>query len=91
VTTETTVFPVSSSISFLRAECTDLWNDGCGWSTNCCWVRRKLLVVPSGLSHSAIARRVKRALDIVGMPVDSWSGSDFSWRSGCVGAYADFV
>ena len=81
----------STPINFIHAECMDLWRDGYGgWSANCSWVRRRLIVVPQSASDKTIARRIKKALGIQGMPVDGWSGSDFSWRDGCVGAYADF-
>lgn len=80
----------STPISFIRAECTDLCNDGGSWSGNYCWVRRRLIVVPESASDKTVARRIKKALGIQGMPVDSWCRSDFSWRDGCVGAYADY-
>ena len=85
------VSPDCTPISIIQAECTDLQNDGFGWSANCCWIRSRTIVVASHWSDAKIARRIKRALDVVGMRADSWCGADYSWRSGCVGAYADFV
>jgi hypothetical protein len=81
----------STPIAFIRAECMDLWRDECGWSANCSWVRRRTVVVPTTASDKTVSRRIKKALGIQGMPVDSWAGSDYCWRDGCVGAYADWI
>jgi hypothetical protein len=81
----------STPIAFIRAECTDLWNEGGSWSGNYCWVRRRTVVVPTTASDKTVSRRIKKALGIQGMPVDSWAGSDYCWRDGCVGAYADWI
>ncbi len=82
-------FDQITHIHIIRAECTDLCRDEFGWSANCNWVRRKILVVPATISDSALSRRIKRALGIQGMRPDSWAGSQLSWRDGCVGAWAD--
>ena len=81
--------PAQTAIAVYRAECTDLWRDECGWSANCSWVRRRTIVVPAGISDSALSRKIKRALGIQGMRVDHWAGSEFCWRDGCIGAWAD--
>lgn len=70
---------------------TDLWNGTCGWSANCSWVRRVEIEVPDDASDALISRRVKRALGIQGMRRDAWSGAEFSWRDGCIGAWAECV
>lgn len=75
----------------IRAEVTDLWADESGWTANCSWVRRVELDLPDNASDQLIARRVKKALGITGMPSDAWSGMDWSWRDGCVGAWAEVV
>ena len=81
----------STPIAFIRAECMDLWRDGYGgWSANCAWVRRATIVVPTTASDKTVARRVKKALGIQGMRIDHWAGSEYCWRDGCIGAYADF-
>lgn len=84
-------FPAATPINIIRAECTDLWRDEFGWSANCSWVRRRILVVPATISDTALSRRVKRALGIQGMRADSWAGSEFCWRDGCVGAWAELA
>ena len=70
------------------ARLTDLTHDGCGWSENASWVRQICLEFPEDASDLAIARRVKALLGITGMRKDYWAGEDFSWRDGCIGAYA---
>jgi len=47
--------------------------------------------VPSTLSDTAIARRIKSALGIQGMRRDYWAGSEWCWRDGAIGAYADVI
>lgn len=75
----------------VRARVADLWNDGGSWSENASWARQVELKFPANTSDVAIARRVKKELGIQGMRVDHWSGADWSWREGCVGAYADVI
>lgn len=75
----------------IHAEATDLTNDGCGWSANCCWVRSVEIEMLASASDAAIARRVKRELGIQGMRADGWSGATWSWRDGCIGAWAEVV
>lgn len=75
----------------VRAEVTDLWRDECGWSANCSWVRRVTLTFPQSASELQVSRAIKKALGIEGMRKDDWAGSDWCWRDGCVGAYADVV
>jgi hypothetical protein len=82
----------STPISFIRAECMDLWRDGYGgWSANCSWVRRRIIVVSNSWSKTKISRRIKKALGIQGMRNSGWAHCDFSWRDGCIGAYADWI
>lgn len=84
-------YDLATPIHIVHAECTDLWRDDCGWSANCSWVRRKILVVPATISDIALSRRIKRALGIQGMRPDSWAGSALCWRDGCVGAWAELA
>lgn len=72
----------------VTARLTDLWRDDCGWSENASWVRQVYLEFPDGSSDLTIARRVKAMLGITGMRKDQWAGEEFSWRDGCIGAYA---
>lgn len=77
----------------VRARVADLWRecDG-GWTENASWARSVELEFPDGTTRTAIVRRIKSALGIVGMKVDSWCTSDFGpWRDGCIGAYADVI
>ena len=80
----------STSLILIRAEATDLWReaDG-GWSANCCWVKRRLIYLPAAASDTAIARAVMRSFGYRGMRRDGWSGCEHSWRSGCVGVWAE--
>ena len=76
----------------IEACVTDLWGDGDGgYSANCCWCRRATIEVDDKASDLAVSRRIKAALGIQGMRTDDWSGSEWSWRDGLVGAYADVV
>lgn len=75
----------------IRARVVDLWRDECGWSENGSWASEVELVVPADLSDTAISRRIKAELGIQGMRSDPWCGADWSWRDGCIGAYADVV
>ena len=72
----------------IRARVTDLMNDGWGWSENAAWCREVILDFPDDASDLTIARAVKRSLGIQGMRKDYWAGEEWSWRDGCVGAYA---
>lgn len=80
---------ICTPIAVYFAVLTDLWGDGeGGWSGNYSWCRKATVIVPWGSSNLAVARKIKAALDIQGMRNDSWAGSRFCWRDGCVGAYA---
>lgn len=83
--------PMSDSAPiFIHCEATDLSYDGAGWSANASWVRRVNLVLPADASARKIAIAIRRALDLgPGMRRDGWSGCDWSWRCGCVGAWAE--
>ena len=72
----------------IRARVTDLLNDGWGWSENASWACEVILDFPDDASDLTIARAVKRALGIQGLRKDYWAGEAWSWRDGCVGAYA---
>lgn len=72
----------------ITARVTDLWNDGQGWSENAAWAKQVELDLPDDASDIAIARAIKKALNVQGMRKDCWAGDDWSWRSGCIGAYA---
>lgn len=89
---QTQVFPGAEPIHLFRAEMTDLWREDGGWSGNYCWVRRALIAVPAKASDLSISRKILKALGATGMKRDGWAGgSDFCWRSGCIGAYAELV
>jgi hypothetical protein len=75
----------------LEAQLTDLTHDGQGWSANGCFGKRVELDLPDDLSDLTVSRRVKAALGIQGMRVDPWSGADWSWRDGAIGAWADVI
>jgi len=75
----------------IRIEVTDLWREEHGWSANCSWVKRYEIEVPDNASSLSIARRIKRAAGIQNMRPDGWAGNDWSWRDGCVGAWAEVV
>jgi hypothetical protein len=72
----------------IRARVTDLCHDGFGWSENAAWAREVILELPDNATDATIRRRIKQELEIQGMKADCWCGEDWSWRYGCVGAYA---
>ena len=73
----------------IQAVLTDLQRDDCGWCENGCSVDRYTIRMPDGASDAKIVRTIKATLGIRGWRSDSWSGFDFSWRDGSMGAYAE--
>jgi len=78
----------------IEAVLTDLvrddWYAGGWYSTGCNTIHRRI-EIPSGASEATIARRIKKDLGITGWRRDTWTGGDYCWRRGKVGAYADIT
>jgi hypothetical protein len=72
----------------IQIEVTDLQHDGMSWSTNSCWANRYEIEVPDDASELSIVRRIKATAGIQGMRRDEWSGCEWSFRNGNVGASA---
>jgi hypothetical protein len=86
---KSTLVGACTRLVWFRVEVTDLWRDCGGWSANCSWVRRYSVPVAEGASRVEASRKLKAAAGIQGMRADGWAGSSYSWRDGCVGAWAE--
>ena len=75
------------------ARVTDLWRDiDGGWSENGASVTEHVFVFDADASDAKISRTIRNHFGMgSGWKRDDWSGSDFSWRSGCMGCYADVI
>ena len=73
----------------IHAVIMDLHHDEYGWRAKGCTVDRHTIRMPDDASDATIVRWIKAELGIRGWRSDSWSGFDFSWRSGSIGAYAE--
>lgn len=73
----------------IKVMVTDLWGDPeGGYSANCSWVRETIVDVPDGASDLSIRRKIKKEAGLQHMRTDYWSGDEWCWRDGCVGASA---
>jgi hypothetical protein len=50
--------------------------DTFGGEPNFGWVRRKLITFPDNLSNLALIRRAKKAININGVPCNTWNCGD---------------
>ncbi len=84
--------PTTPETLTYNVEVTDLWRESeGGWSANCAWVRRYSVTVPADATDATIARRIMKEAGIRGFRRDDWSGAEFSWRNGCIGAWAELA
>jgi len=71
---------------------TDLWAEHpSGWSANGTWVEQWELVLTGNESDNAIRRKIKEMAGIQGWRTDDWAGTEWSWRQGSIGVYAEIV
>ena len=68
---------------------TDLTHDVMGWSANCCWVNEKIIEVDDKAKEGSIRRKIKDAVGAKGMRPDGWAGTEWCWRDGHIGVYAE--
>lgn len=78
-------------IEWYKVEVTDLWRDDFGWSANCSWVKRYFVPINPNDSSAYIARKLKAVAGVTGMRADCWAGTEFCWRNGFIGVYAESI
>ena len=76
---------------FVRWEIVDLqFYDDC-WIANGCNVERGEFSIPISVTDTQIVRRAKKEMGIQGWRRDDWAGTEFCWRNGTMGAWAEVI
>jgi hypothetical protein len=73
----------------IRIRMTDLWRDNFGWSENASWVREEVIEMSDNAKDGSIRRKIKEVIGAKGMRPDNWAGTEWCWRNGAVGVYAE--